>query len=70
MSETGQYSKRDIMKLDDDGGYYFRHVLAMTAEKLHSKTDIAAELAYRDHRITELEVKLAKAESELRSRAV
>jgi hypothetical protein len=35
--------------------YYSRHVLAMTAEKLHEKSDIAAELAFRDKRRYELE---------------
>lgn len=39
---------RDIMEQDKKGGYYFRHVLALTAEALHSKSDIAAELAHRD----------------------
>lgn len=33
---------------------YFAHVLAMTAEQLHSKSDIAAELAYRDLKIKEV----------------
>jgi hypothetical protein len=28
--------------------YYSRHVAAMTAEGLHAKADIAAELAWRD----------------------
>jgi len=28
--------------------FYTRHVSAMTAEGLHAKSDIAAELAYRD----------------------
>lgn len=38
----------DIEALDNKGGYYARHVHAMTAEGLTSKSDIAAELAYRD----------------------
>ena len=46
---------RDPMALDDAGDHYTKHVMAMTAEKLHSKADIAAELGYRDMRITELE---------------
>jgi hypothetical protein len=33
--------------------YYLRHVSAMTSEALHSKSDIAAELAWRDARIVE-----------------
>ena len=31
---TKQYEERDIMELDRAGGYYIRHVGAMTAEKL------------------------------------
>jgi hypothetical protein len=49
-----EYAERDPEQLDKDGGYYFRHVMAMTSEKLHSKADIAAELAFRDKRIAEL----------------
>jgi hypothetical protein len=48
------YEDRDIMALDRVGGYYIRHVGAMTAEKLHDKSDIAAELAYRDWLIDDL----------------
>lgn len=33
---------------------YGENVQAMTAENLHSKMDIAAELAWRDERIAEL----------------
>lgn len=54
MSEVKQYAERDAMALDDAGGYYFRHVLAMTGEKLHSKGDIAAELGWRDMQIEQL----------------
>lgn len=45
---------RDIMEQDRQGGHYFRHVLALTAEALHSKSDIAAELAHRDTVIASL----------------
>lgn len=34
--------------------YYSAHVSAMTSEELHSKADIAEELAFRDKRIAEL----------------
>lgn len=34
---------------------FAKHMHAMTAEGLHSKADIAAELAYRDDRIRALE---------------
>lgn len=48
------YSDRDIMGLDEKGGYYIRHIMAMTAEGLHSKSDIAGELAFRDAVIDDL----------------
>ena len=51
---TKQYAERDVIALDRAGGHYIRHVGAMTAEKLHSKSDIAAELAYRDWLIDDL----------------
>ena len=43
--EQKLYGKRNRRKL---GEYYARHVMAMTAEGLHEKADIAAELAWRD----------------------
>jgi hypothetical protein len=49
-----EYKERDHMFLDKDGNYYSKHVLAMTKEGLHDKSDIAAELAYRDHDIAKL----------------
>jgi hypothetical protein len=48
---SAQYAERDH---EDLGEHYYRHVEAMTAEGLHSKSAIAAELAYRDRRIHEL----------------
>lgn len=51
---TKNYAERDAMALDAAGGYYFRHVLALTAENLHSKGDIAAELGHRDLQIDTL----------------
>jgi hypothetical protein len=51
MSEY-KVGKRDI-ELQDT--FYTRHVMAMTTEGLHGKSDIAAELAARDMRIAELE---------------
>ena len=50
-----QYAERDAMAF---GKYYGIHIHAMTAEGLHSKSDIAAELAFRDHRIADLEQSL------------
>ncbi|MEX3036399.1 hypothetical protein AB4K08_00830 [Serratia fonticola] len=46
-----QYDERNAMALGD---YHGRHVHAMTVESLHTKSDIAAELGYRDKRIDEL----------------
>lgn len=51
--------QRDIEQLDE-GGYYTRHIHAMTHEGLHSKSDIAAELAYRDTQINILLLALEK----------
>lgn len=53
-----QYADRSCFELDQDGGYYCRHIMAMTKEGLHAKTDIACELAWRDKRIDELEEEL------------
>lgn len=50
------YEKRNTIEL---GEYYTRHVYAMTAEQLHSKADIAAELAYRDKEIDRLKESLS-----------
>lgn len=60
INEPKQYADRDEEALEKAGGYYSRHVLAMTAENLHRKSDIAAELAWRDMRIAELEQALAR----------
>ena len=30
------------------GNYYTKHIIAMTTEELHEKSEIAMELAYRD----------------------
>lgn len=54
-----QYAERDIVEQDE---YYVRHVHAMTAEDLHSKSAIAAELAHRDMRIDSLKAKAAIAD--------
>lgn len=54
------YGERDIMALDEVGGYYMRHVMAMTGEGLHGKSEIAAELGHRDMQIDVL-IQQAKA---------
>jgi hypothetical protein len=46
-----EYARRDARALEP---YYYRHVSAMTREKLGAKSDIAAELAWRDKMIAEL----------------
>ena len=51
--------QRDIEQLDE-GGYYTRHIYAMTQEGLYSKSDIAAELAHRDLQIDMLRLALEK----------
>jgi len=43
-----EYAERNPIALGD---YYTRHVLAMTREGLHSKSQIAEELAFRDMEI-------------------
>ena len=48
---TKLYEDRDIDALR----HYMNHVAAMTTENLYSKAAIAAELAYRDERIEELQ---------------
>lgn len=53
MSEK-LYKERNVAELDTAGNYYFKHVSAMTGENLHSKSDIAAELGYRDMIIDKL----------------
>lgn len=45
------YAERNIIDL---GEYYTKHISAMTAEGLHRKSDIAAELAFRDAEIDRL----------------
>lgn len=60
------YAKRDIMQLYEDGGYYTEHVHAMTAEELHCKSDIAAELGWRDREIDRLTEVLDNLEEQLR----
>lgn len=40
-----EYAKRNLREL---GEHYTRHLSAMTGERLEPKSDIAAELAWRD----------------------
>ncbi len=63
-----KYAERDIMALDEAGNYYFTHVLAMTSEGLKSKSDIAAELAWRDFKLEELRNAVLSLLSDIKSR--
>ena len=51
-SKGNQYAERDIEALDN---YYMVHIDAMTVESLYSKSSVAAELAFRDKHIAQLE---------------
>ena len=56
------YSERDII---EQGDHYSRHTSAMTGEGLHSKSDIAAELAHRDIEIERLQARVSELYSAL-----
>lgn len=70
MSEAKQYAERDLMEMDYAGNHYCRHVSAMTREGLHSKSDIAAELGWRDMKIAALQQKMDAAEKKVEKFAV
>ena len=53
------YAQRDAEAL---GEFYVAHVSAMTAENLHSKSAIAAELAWRDATTAEKEARIKELE--------
>lgn len=57
------YAERDIMAM---GNYYMRHVDRMTREGLHAKSDIAAELGFRDMEIDRLRARVAELEAQER----
>ena len=63
MSDDKLYAHRNAM---EQGEHYTKHVMAMTAEDLHRKSDIAAELAHRDIEISRLreELSLSKEQTE------
>lgn len=55
MSEK-KYRNHDENFICDGGiDFYASHVSAMTSENLYSKSDIVAELAWRDYKIAEAE---------------
>ena len=64
-----QYARRDAAALDVWGGFYHRHVRAMTEEKLHGKAEIAAELGWRDLRIFQLETELEALKQQMEATA-
>ena len=49
----------------EHGNYYCRHVSALTGENLHAKSEIAAELAWRDLQIDTLRATISRLEAEL-----
>lgn len=55
MGNKNVYERRDTAALDKQGGFYSRHINAMTTEGLVAKADIAAELAHRDAVIAKLQ---------------
>ena len=57
-----EYADRDVKAL---GPHYIRHISAMTAEGLHNKSDIAAELAHRDQIIELLQAVNARLATEV-----
>ena len=59
MSTEKLYAERDACA---QGDHYMKHVSAMTGEKLHSKSDIAAELAHRDIIIERLTARVKELE--------
>lgn len=62
MTDTKQYAKRNP---EFQGEHYIKHVIAMTAEDLHQKSAIAAELAHRDILINDLKEELKRSNQEL-----
>jgi hypothetical protein len=56
------YANRDPIRLEP---FYSMHVSAMTSEALHSKSDIAAELAFRDAEIAKLMKELTVVQNQL-----
>lgn len=62
MSREKLYAERDYDEIEP---YRMKHVMAMTAEGLHSKSDIADELAYRDKVIAEQAEQLTAAKQRI-----
>ncbi|HHH9668579.1 TPA: hypothetical protein ACQYEN_004767, partial [Yersinia enterocolitica] len=64
MSEIKQYDTEVRLESVMGTNHYGVHIHAMTAENLHSKSDIAVELAWRDLRIEQLITQLEAAQKE------
>ncbi|HHH1797271.1 TPA: hypothetical protein ACPZFV_003775 [Yersinia enterocolitica] len=64
MSEIKQYDTEVRLEAVMGTNHYGVHIHAMTAENLHSKSDIAVELAWRDLRIEQLIAQLEAAQKE------
>lgn len=62
MTDTKQYAKRNP---EAQGEHYIKHISAMTAEGLHQKSEVAAELAHRDILINALKEELKRSNQEL-----
>lgn len=61
-----QYTDDQLMLSDN----YGKHVSAMTGEALHSKSDIAAELAIRDDENAELKAQVEQLQSRDKSESL
>ncbi|HDL7504126.1 TPA: hypothetical protein PXN76_002536 [Yersinia enterocolitica] len=64
MSEIKQYDTEVRLEAVMGTNHYGVHIHAMTKEDLHSKSDIAVELAWRDLRIEQLIAQLEAAQKE------
>lgn len=62
LSEEYDIDGRNPWELEP---YYSRHVIAITREELHGKSDIACELAFRDKRIADTEAELLSLREQL-----
>jgi hypothetical protein len=54
--------RQSTLTNEQEDRFVFPHKMAMTGEKLHSKSEIAYELGVRDKRIVELEINQIRAE--------
>lgn len=63
--KSKRYPYVSAIELDRAGDYYSRHVAAMTEEGLHSKTDIAGQLGWRDMTIDTLKAETIKLREEI-----